>query len=116
MPNSLQSALPCRAQGTRTAASNGRVQPINLVLAVSRNGSLADQETGDQNSAGEAQRTEEEQQMRDEAEVVANRNTPLISTGATGSGRVGTRGLINLLSLIRLWERRIQPLTGCDLE
>ncbi len=97
VPNSLQSALPCRAQGTRTAASNGRVQPINLVLAVSRNGSLADQETGDQNSAGEAQRTEEEQQMRDEAEVVANRNTPLISTGATGSGRVGNPGFDQLI-------------------
>ena len=97
VPNSLQSALPCRTQGARTAAINGRIQPINLVLPGSRNEGLVNQETGDQSSTGEVQRTEQEQQMRDEAEVVEHRNSPLISTGATGSGRVGAPGFDQLI-------------------
>jgi tetratricopeptide (TPR) repeat protein len=100
-PNSSQLALPCRSQEPRTAAgiNSPRIRPISLVFRVSRNESLADQEAGRQNSIGEAQRQDQEQQIQDEAEVVENRNTPLITTGATGAGRVGDPGF-NRLAIV----------------
>ena len=95
--NSVQSALPCKPQATRTAASSAQIRPISLVLTVSRDESFAGQETGGQNSGGEARRLDQEQQLQDEVEVVENRNTPLISTGGTGTGRIGDPGFDQLI-------------------
>ena len=53
--------------------------------------------------------------MEDEVESVDNRNTPIISTGGTGTGRVGDPGFDRLIIADTFLARRIQRLTGCDL-
>jgi tetratricopeptide (TPR) repeat protein len=95
--NSLQSAVPCRPQATRATAGNARTRPISLVLTVSRDESFAGQETGSQNSGAEARKQDQEQQLQEEVEVVENRNTPLISTSGTGTGRIGDPGFDQLI-------------------
>jgi tetratricopeptide (TPR) repeat protein len=95
--NSMQSALPCRPQATSTTAKNVRIRPISLVFTSARAEGSVSQETGGQSSGGEAQRQEQEQQMQDEVEAVENRNTPLINTGMTGTGRLGDPGFDRLI-------------------
>jgi hypothetical protein len=95
--NSLQSALPCRPRPARTTVSNAHIRPISLVFTVSRDESLPGQETGGQNSNDDAEKQGQEQELRDEVEVVENRNTPLINSGVTGAGRAGDPGFDQLI-------------------
>src|SRR5260370_32180955 len=98
--NSVQSATPCRPQGMHTTAGTPRIKPISLVFTVSRIESSGDQETGAQSSGSQPQdqkQQEQEQQIQDEVEVVENRNTPVISTGAAATGRVGDPGFDHLI-------------------
>jgi tetratricopeptide (TPR) repeat protein len=99
--NSLSSAPPCRAVTASGTPGDPRIRPISLVLRMSsRQYYSADgqqtgaPETGDQ--AGSQQRPKE-QQIQDEIETVDNRNTPVISTGGTGTGRVGDPGFDQLI-------------------
>lgn len=43
------------------------------------------------------QQQEKEQQMEDEVEAVDNRNTPIVSTGGVGTGRIGDPGFDQLI-------------------
>jgi tetratricopeptide (TPR) repeat protein len=96
---SLRPAPPCRPPAPRTTASIGRIKPVNLVFTVRREESSEGQETSGQNSVvqGEARKDDQEQQIQDEVDVVEDRNTPLISTGITGTGRVGNPGFDRLI-------------------
>ena len=93
--NSMQSPQPCRPQSSRSGATPARVKPISLVFTISRNESSTDQETVSQNPGSQAQT--QEQQLRDEVEVVENRNTPVISAGGEGTGRMGDPGFDRLI-------------------
>jgi tetratricopeptide (TPR) repeat protein len=91
--NSLQSAIPCRPQGARTTANTAHIKPISLVFTISRDESAGDKEIAGHISGSQDQ----EQQMQDEVDAVENRNTPVISTGGTGAGRVGDPGFDQLM-------------------
>jgi tetratricopeptide (TPR) repeat protein len=95
--NSLQPATPCRPQAARSTANTAVIKPISLVFTVARNESSADQETGGQISASEDQKQDQEQQMQDEVDAVENRNTPVIGSGGTGTGRIGVPGFSQLI-------------------
>lgn len=47
----------------------------------------------------QTQKEKQEQQMQDEEDVVQDRNTPMISTGGVGTGRVGDAGIDRLVIL-----------------
>jgi tetratricopeptide (TPR) repeat protein len=105
--NQLESAPPCKPQTARTTASGALIRPINLVLKVWRDQGPAGQESGGQNSVSRAensasqaqnqQQDQQEQEMQDEVEAVENRNTPFISTGGIGTGRLGDPGFDRLI-------------------
>ncbi len=107
--NSPQSAPSCKAGKAQTTASSARIRPIALVFTFSNDQNPGGQEAGgqvpagqdsnSQNAGGQAQdpKQKREQQMEDEVESVDNRNTPMISTGGTGTGRVGDPGFDHLI-------------------
>ncbi|HEV2326097.1 MAG TPA: cellulose synthase subunit BcsC-related outer membrane protein [Terracidiphilus sp.] len=93
--NSDESAPPCRAE----SAGDARIRPISLTFIVPQ------AQAGDAPSAGarppasqaQVQSQKEEEQMEQESEAVEDRNTPVISFGDTGSGRVGDAGIDRLV-------------------
>ncbi len=96
---SRSSSSPCRPDTTGSTAESARIRPISLVLTVSGGQSQADQNVGGQNpgSQAQAQKQQQEDQMENEADAVENRNTPVISTGGTGAGRLGDPGIDRLI-------------------
>jgi tetratricopeptide (TPR) repeat protein len=94
--NASQSATPCRTQGAHTT-STARIKPISLVFTVSRNESLGDPEATRQISGNQPTTQEQEQEIQDEVDAVENRNTPVISVGGLGAGRVGDPGFDQLV-------------------
>jgi tetratricopeptide (TPR) repeat protein len=97
--SSVKSPQPCRPQPARAAATTARVKPISLVFTLSRDKDSESQESDSQTSGSQiqTQNQEQEQQLQDEVEVVENRNTPLISTGGEGTGRMGDPGFDRLI-------------------
>ncbi|HEV2322898.1 MAG TPA: cellulose synthase subunit BcsC-related outer membrane protein [Terracidiphilus sp.] len=103
-----QSAPACRAEPAGNVVSDGRIRPISLTFIVHRRSFNAQTAPGQtepsqtapiQNPATQdpAQKQKEEQQMQDEVEVVQNRNTPLITAGGLGTGRIGDPGIDELV-------------------
>jgi len=109
--SSQSAAAACNPDTARTTASNARIRPIAMVFML-HGQSPAGQDNGQtptgQQSPGQnatspastsaqAQKQQQEAEMEDEVEVVDNRNTPLINTGAIGTGRVGDPGFDRLI-------------------
>jgi hypothetical protein len=109
--NSQQSAPPCKSR--TDTAGNARIRPISLEFTLSHDQSPAGQQdagqtTGTQTQAPgasaqaqkpaqNADQDQHEQEMQDEVEAVENRNTPFITTGGTGTGRLGDSGFDRLI-------------------
>jgi len=97
-----ESAPPCKPETANGAASEARIRPISLVSFVSNDQDPEGQGTGRQQPQPPATQAQDEkqqqhQEMEDEVEAVDNRNTPVISTGGIGSGRVGDPGIDRLI-------------------
>ena len=94
---SVSSAPPCKSEAAGT--SEARIRPISLIITVPQDQSGAVPSANAQQPAGQAQvqKQSEENQMEDEVEAVDDRNTPLITTGDTGTGRVGDAGIDRLV-------------------
>jgi tetratricopeptide (TPR) repeat protein len=112
--NPLESAPSCRAEPARGAVSEGRIRPIALTFLIpvaqsqqnGQNAGTSQQTAQDQaqnagssqqSAQGLAQKQQEEEQMQDEVEAVENRNTPLMTTGGVGTGRIGDPGIDRLI-------------------
>jgi tetratricopeptide (TPR) repeat protein len=95
----FESAPPCRAELSGSAVSEGRIRPVSLILLVPQTQSSNAQAAGSQQQSAQAQaqKQREEQQMEGEVEAVNNRNTPVITVGGTGTGRVGDAGIDRLV-------------------
>jgi hypothetical protein len=83
-------------------AREALIRPISLVFFVSHGQDSDQQDAGGQQSQPAAnqpqtQKQQQEEQMQDEVEAVDNRNTPVISAGGVGSGRVGDPGIDRLI-------------------
>lgn len=124
---STQAAAPCKPETSRGASTEARIRPISLVFfgspAKQASFVYADYQEPQQQQQPEApqqqpqpqppqqrsaqpaqqsqtlqpQPHEQEQQMRDEVEAVDNRNTPIVSTGGVGTGRIGDPGIDELI-------------------
>ena len=99
LSNSPQSPPSCKAETARDSASSARIRPISLTFALPYGQNQAGQGSTGQNAGSQApaQRQQQTQQMEDEVEAVDNRNTPIISTGEIGVGRVGDPGFDQLI-------------------
>jgi hypothetical protein len=100
--NPLSSAPPCRAVNASSSAGDPRIRPISLVLRVSNRQYYSageGQQTAAQATGGQAaaQKQPQEQEIQNEIETVESRNTPVISAGGTGTGRVGDSGFDRLI-------------------
>jgi cellulose synthase operon protein C len=123
--NSTKPAPSCKAEAPRNAANEARIQPMNLVLSRRRNhGALLQyvsmqeppppqqpapteqqpqprqqQQTqqSTQPSQAEPGQQQQQEQMEDEVEAVENRNTPVITIGGVGTGRIGDPGIDQLI-------------------
>jgi hypothetical protein len=98
----LQFSPPCKLETANSDAGEARIRPINLALYASHSQDSNGQDRGSpqpQQPATQAQdqKQQQQQEMGDEVEVVDNRNTPVISTGGIGSGRVGDPGIDRLI-------------------
>ena len=98
--NRFDTAPACKSEPAGGVTNDARIRPISLIITVPQD------QTGDapppasaQQPAGQTivKKQSEESQMEDEVEAVANRNTPVISTGDTGTGRVGDAGIDRLV-------------------
>ena len=90
-------APPCKAEPTD--ANEARIRPISLVITVPQDQTNDAPAASAQQPAGQAltHTQTEEHQMEDEVEAVDNRNTPVITTGYLGTGRVGDAGIDRLV-------------------
>lgn len=79
--------------------SDARIRPISLILTIPQNQTADAPATSAQqpDSLTQPQSQKQEQQMEDEVEAVDDRNTPVITTGDTGYGRVGDAGIDRLV-------------------
>ncbi|MGH9587468.1 MAG: cellulose synthase subunit BcsC-related outer membrane protein, partial [Acidobacteriaceae bacterium] len=97
---SSNSAQPCRTEQPQTADS-GHIRPISLTFVVpqDQNSNAQTQSSQPLSPQAQAQKQLEEQQMEDEVEAVKNRNTPVMTLGGVGVGRVGDAGIDRLVIL-----------------
>src|SRR6185312_10280913 len=93
--SSSNSAQPCRAEQPH-AAGKGHIRPISLTFVVPQDQTQSSQPPSPQ---AQAQKQLEKQQMEDEVEAVKNRNTPVMTLGGVGVGRVGDAGIDRLVIL-----------------
>jgi hypothetical protein len=122
----LTASTPCKTEASRGSISEARIRPISLVFlgSAGRHASVlysdfqepqqqpqsqqateqtqhpqTPQQSQPQPSNPQAQSSsqEQEQQMEDEVEAVDNRNTPIVSTGSVGTGRIGDAGIDELI-------------------
>lgn len=93
---SFDDAPPCRSE---SPGRDARIRPIALMMVVPQSQVDGAPAAGPQQSVRQVQpqKKKEEQQMEDEVEAVDDRNTPVISVGAKGTGRVGDAGIDRLV-------------------
>jgi len=101
-PDTSQSAPPCKREPADNGAKEALIRPISLVFFVSHAQDSDEQDAGGQQpqpaaNQPQTQKQQQEEQMQDEVEAVDNRNTPVISAGGVGSGRVGDPGIDRLI-------------------
>jgi tetratricopeptide (TPR) repeat protein len=96
--NAFGAAPPCKAEPAG-GANDARIRPISLVITVpqDQNGAVPSADAQQPTGHGQVQKQNEEHQMEDEVEAVDDRNTPLVTTGDTGTGRVGDAGIDRLV-------------------
>jgi Cellulose synthase operon protein C C-terminus (BCSC_C) len=112
--NYFEPAPLCRPEPARGAVSEGRIRPIALTFLIpvgqsqqnGQNAGTSQQAAqGQAQGAGSSQETaqelankqQREEQMQDEVEALENRNTPLMTTGGVGTGRIGDPGIDRLI-------------------
>lgn len=93
-PNNFGSAPPCKAEPAGNA-NDARIRPISLIITVpqDQSGAVPSASEGQPTGQAQVQKQTEENQMEDEVEAVDDRNTPVITTGDSGTGRVGDAGI-----------------------
>lgn len=99
LTGSVESAPSCTAEPPGGTSNDARIRPISLTFFVPQ------AQTGNPPAASEgqpagqalAQDQKQEQQMEEEVEAVDDRNTPVVSVGGTGRGRVGDAGIDRLV-------------------
>ncbi len=126
---STESAPPCRAEASGGAINQAHIRPTSLVSHLSRGQGAylrfaafqqqqpppqqpgppqpqpqpAQQPSQQSQPQPQGQQTRsqppQQQQMEDEVEAVDDRNTPIVSVGGLGSGRVGDAGIDRLIVL-----------------
>jgi len=101
-PGASQSTPPCKPETAANDAKGALIRPISLVFFVSHAQNSDEQDAVGQQpqqspNQPQAQKQQKEQQMQDEVEAVDSRNTPVISAGGVGSGRVGDPGIDRLI-------------------
>ncbi len=96
--SSWESAPACRVEPSGDS-NQGRIRPISfrLLAPQDQTGGPPAVSAGQPAGQGQTQNKKEEQQMEDEVEAVDDRNTPVISFGGTGTGRVGDAGIDRLV-------------------
>ena len=123
---STQSAQPCKAETSR-GVNEARIRPMSLVFSVShvnkaylRYAAFQESQQPQQQQQPEPPQQQpqqaqqmlqpspqpqtqrppqqqQEEQMEDEVDAVQNRNTPVTTTGAVGTGRIGDAGIDRLI-------------------
>jgi tetratricopeptide (TPR) repeat protein len=113
------SATSCKPEPANGVAEQARIRPIALIIPVPRFHMLTVQGTSSQEAAGQAQNPNqqanqnanqnanpganqnanqaEKQQMQEEVQALEDRNTPLMSTGAFFTSRLGAPGIDRLI-------------------